>query len=578
MRRLATVCVLIGACAAPVALGGGSGESLVDVGSPTSLFWANEQNDPTVAIDPVHPDVVVAGGRDFIDMEACGAGDPTTCDRTPGVGLGGIYFSFDRGASWTQPTYTGWTGRNCLGPAACTPTFGPIGTVPWFYENGLLSAGHSSVAFGPVPSRDGFSWANGVRLYDADMVQGLDPRALKAAVAAAVSRTDDVSRAAAGDKSAWCIGTSCAPVIVGKQDSAEFADVPRVWADDAASSPFFGNVYVCWDDFNGAGSESVVVARSTDGGDTWAQKQVTPGHNVAPSHWGQAVCNVRTDSNGVVYVTYEQAQSSFVFTPAVETESMVKSFDGGVSWTRPQALFPATDVCWRIDPGDGGCVEDGIAGVYETSVAYPTIDIANGAPSGTDATNELVMTWVDGRDGVNHEHVMVSHSTDGGATWSPAQAIEAAGDRGFYSAAAISPNGRHVYVVYDAFNTPYQAVDNSIPRWLVGVLEHADVTANGSLTNWTEVLRSPQGDARGSSTGAFSGFDQTAFLGFYIAAAAARPYGIGAWVEANAADCPAVDAYRMSLETGGSVPKPAPNTDCPPTFGNVDIHSGTFTP
>jgi hypothetical protein len=51
------------------------------------------------------------------------------------------------------------------------------------------------------------------------------------------------------------------------------------------------------------------------------------------------------------------------------------------------------------------------------------------------------------------------------------------------------------------------------------------------------------------------------------------------WIDTrNAADCPAIDAYREFLAGGPPAPRPAPNTDCPPTFGNVDIHSGTFTP
>ena len=47
-------------------------------------------------------------------------------------------------------------------------------------------------------------------------------------------------------------------------------------------------------------------------------------------------------------------------------------------------------------------------------------------------------------------------SRDGGATWASPRAIESAGDRPVYTAPAISPNGTDVYVVYNAFTTPFR--------------------------------------------------------------------------------------------------------------------------
>jgi hypothetical protein len=44
----------------------------------------------------------------------------------------------------------------------------------------------------------------------------------------------------------------------------------------------------------------------------------------------------------------------------------------------------------------------------------------------------------------------------------------------------------------------------------------------------------------------------------------------------NAADCPAVDAYRQSLIVGNPIAAPSPLTDCPAEFGNEDIFGGVF--
>src|SRR5213595_560612 len=184
MKRIAAVAVVvIGTLMAAVTPASAfNPDTRVSIDSPSTPFSQNKQNEPAMAADAHSPNVLVAGSNDEIDMEACNAGTDNTCPFTPGVGTSGVYFSFDSGTTWTQPTYTGWSARNCLGVVGnndppCQPQVGPIGTLPWYYEAGLVTDGDPAVAFGPRPGANGkFSWANGSRLYYATLVSNLSAK------------------------------------------------------------------------------------------------------------------------------------------------------------------------------------------------------------------------------------------------------------------------------------------------------------------------------------------------------------------------------------------------------------------
>ena len=52
-----------------------------------------------------------------------------------------------------------------------------------------------------------------------------------------------------------------------------------------------------------------------------------------------------------------------------------------------------------FDPVEGRPVMDGIAGARVDLAGGPNVDIANARPTGAGGTDEIFMTWADGRPG-----------------------------------------------------------------------------------------------------------------------------------------------------------------------------------
>jgi len=379
-----------------------------------------------------------------------------------------------------------------------------------------------------------------------------------------VSSTGDVPAAAAGHDDAWT-----PPVLAAVPDDSDTYDKDAIWADDAAASPYFGNGNVCAAYFGDFNSDTIAVFRSRDGGTTWK------GWNGFNSPHGLVWqgCALRTDSHGVLYAFWLEVS---VWAPYARLMT-ARSLDGGAHFTSPVSVTRVSPV-GIFDPLAGAATFSGVGGARTNNM--PSIDIANGAPTGADATNAIAVAWTNGptprvKSGTKNERVALIVSRNGDSTWSKTTTASPPRDRPDMPAVALSPDGKDLYLVYDNFLQQWESSAAQRPQLMQGVVRHATLGMTGGPANWTDVERGPVGDVRATSS-----IDlQSAFIGDYNAVVAQRGSAVALWNDVRGAvDCAAVDRYRQSLANGASPWGPAPATACAAGFGNSDVFALGITP
>lgn len=181
----------------------------------------------------------------------------------------------------------------------------------------------------------------------------------------------------------------------GNEPDIQAEDMPRVFADTQSHSPYAGNVYVGWIEWQLEASV-ILFARSVDGGKTFSAPQRISTHAGLPrDDNGGLVGFVGTvGSDGTIYAIWNDG-STIAFTV---------SDDGG------KTFAPSHSVIDVAPPYFGGA--GGIPGVSR-AMGFP--QIAVGRRDGKRAES-LYIAWSDYRDG--DVDVFLVSSSDIGRSWS----------------------------------------------------------------------------------------------------------------------------------------------------------------
>ena len=522
-------------------------------GAPTSdagaVFPTNKQNEPTIAVNPLDDNRLIAGSNDEQRQPPCGPGPvrglgaaPSDCSFFPNVGTSGVYTSSNGGMTWTN--------RGLLDDQAS-----------WL-SSPLVSDGDPVIMYGPRPDSSGkFSYANGTRAYYATLASYKDNvgpyPANKAPEFLAVSFSDD-------NGAIWS-----APVIATPNHPVNFNDKEWIAVDDNPDSRFFGRLYMSWTQFRsntatGNGNEPVKAVYSADGGRTFsAPRQLSPAGNNGTGN-GRQGSYVVTGPDASVYVAFEQGPSQVV----------AISRDGGVSYSRPATIGPVTDIA------------DPIPGANFRTNSFPTI-----AADPRQGSSTLYASWATRT--ASGGRIVVSTSTNKGISWSaPATVSTAAEGYAFYQGMDVAPNGR-VDLGYQA----QRAVSTTTYGTGNAAIDSYYVSRSG--TTWS----APTKVSSVSTDPAVSAQNNLArqFMGDYNQLVSRNDRAWFIYTDTrNGAGCPAVDQYQRIIDGTETVrgdfgdrlqtrlgqnpyshepgSKPAPPEHCAGSFGNSDAYVSVITP
>jgi hypothetical protein len=183
-------------------------------------------------------------------------------------------------------------------------------------------------------------------------------------------------------------------VIFRETDLTTFSDSAVV--DSNPSSPFANTVYASATREPSFGAQILKVFRSSDSGNTWLSVDVaTLPHT--PAFDSEGFSHLALASDGTLYLTWMES-SNGTATPNIMKFS--KSADGGQSWSSPVEIYSATSISPLPNTS-----------VFVENSPVIAVDNSTGPFAGTLYTAFYNFTG-------SFMQVVISHSNDGGNTWS----------------------------------------------------------------------------------------------------------------------------------------------------------------
>jgi hypothetical protein len=342
---------------------------------------AAPQNETAIAVDPNNPNRVVAAANDYVARTWSCSVSGTPCSAL-GDAYSGTYYSNDGGQTWcctsTDPAHLG-----TLIPGVTRLTGG-------IYDAG----GDPALAFD----------SNGHVYY-----AGLGFNRTSAPNTVAVNR----GTFNGSGQLSWS-----APTFINQTTSpSTLNDKEWIAADAHAASPFRDRVYVTWTRYLfGAGKGNYVqspiaFAFSSDGGATFSTPKLISS-NVLYSQGSRPVVG----PDGTVYVFWEGSTRL----ATLNSTWMVKSTDGGASWSSPTAVSTVSDIIsptntvFRVNsfPAAAAAPNGDLYAAWSAEVPN------SGATFGGDPNCAYFIVGVPAVRASCHAAAVYSKSTNGGLSWS----------------------------------------------------------------------------------------------------------------------------------------------------------------